>query len=84
MAEVEFVVDEAGVPEKETARVVRTNNPDFAAATLAVVPRWRYRPATIDGQPVRQIVREKQGVSEVVVAAPAGQMPQLPARAPKC
>lgn len=77
-AEIEFVVDTAGMPETKTAKIVRSNNADFAAAALTVIGRWRYRPATIQGVPVRQIVREKQGMALVAVAAPMGQPPREP------
>lgn len=85
-AEIEFVVDTAGMPEMETAKVVHSNNPDFATAALAVIGRWRYRPATIQGVPVRQIVREKQGLALVAVAAPMGQPPREPSpgQIPSC
>ena len=81
--ELEFVVDTAGVPEEGTTTVVRTNNPDLATAIAAVVPRWRYRPATINGKRVRQIVHDKKSISEVVVAVPAGETPRPP-RMPRC
>lgn len=78
IVELEFVVDTAGVPEEGTTTVVRTNNPDLASAIVAVVPRWRYRPATINGKPVRQIVHDKESITEVVVAVPVGQTPRPP------
>ena len=84
VAEMEFVVDELGTPETETATVVRTNNQEFADASLAVLSRWRYRPATLHGYPVRQIVRETQKMSVVLVRVPAGQTPRPPVRGPVC
>jgi TonB family protein len=83
-AEIEFVVDETGTPEVEDARVVHSNNPAFATAAIEAVSRWRYRPALLNGVPVRQITREKFGLAAVVVTAPAGQTPRPPVRAPVC
>ena len=82
-AEVEFVVDTTGVPEAEPVTVLRSTNREFAQAVVAVVPRWRYQPATIQGVPVRQIVREREAIAQEVVAVPAGQMPR-PGRPPSC
>ena len=83
-AEIEFVVDEQGIPEIETATVLHTNNEEFARATMTAISRWHYKPALLRGSPVRQIVREQQKVSVELVAVPAGQMPRPPARAPVC
>ena len=82
-AQIEFVVDSAGVPELATARVVRTNNPSFADAVLATVPGWRYLPALKNGIPVRQIVRENQSMAVQVMQVRAGDVPR-PGRAPRC
>jgi hypothetical protein len=74
-AEVEFVVDSTGVPEVETARVVRANSSVFGDAVLAMVRSLRYEPAKIAGARVRQIVSERRTavVGEVVV--PKGSAP---------
>ena len=77
-AEVEFVVDASGRPEAETAKVLHTTDPEFAAAAVAAMAHWRYRPATIQGAPVRQIVREKESIAQVIVMVPAGQIPRPP------
>ena len=83
VAEVEFVVDTAGRPEEDTPRVLRTNNPDFAAAAVSAMKRWRYTPATIQGVPVRQIVREKEEMATEVVVVPMGGVPR-PSRPQSC
>jgi hypothetical protein len=83
-AEVEFVVDPAGAPETGHAIVLHTNNPEFAQAFVAALARWRYRPATIQGVPVRQIVIEKQAIAEVVTAVRMGETPRPPNRMPTC
>jgi len=82
-AEIEFVVDTTGTPELQTARVVRTNNPNFAEAVLVTLPRWRYQSARNNGLPVRQIVREKQAMAVQVVVVRQGQVPR-PGRPPRC
>ncbi|HEY2378119.1 MAG TPA: hypothetical protein VGH98_19240 [Gemmatimonadaceae bacterium] len=83
-AEVEFVVDTQGIPEMETVKLVRTNNPDYAQAAVPVVAGWRYKPAILHGVPVRQIVHESETMAVAVVAAPAGETPRPPTRAPLC
>ena len=85
-AEVAFVVDANGRPEPETVRIVRATSPDFGQAVATAVVSWKYRPATIGGQAVRQIVQEKSGISTVLVAVPAGQVPSRASmpRAQKC
>lgn len=71
-AEIEFVVDTAGVPEVRTARVVTTNDDAFAKAILETVGTWRYEPALLDGAKVRQIVTERRSAQTSVVAVPVG------------
>ena len=83
-AEIQFVVDETGTPEVEDAKVLHSNNPAFASASIQALSRWRYRPALLNGIPVRQITTEKFGVAAVVVTVPAGQTPRPPVRAPHC
>ena len=83
-AVVEFVVDEAGIPEMENARVVRTNSPQFAEATVAAIARWHYKPASRDGVPVRQIVTEKLTLATRIVVVRAGETPRPPTHAPLC
>jgi hypothetical protein len=79
-AEVEFVVDTAGIPEIETARVIRANSSSFGDAVLAMVRSLRYTPARIAGAPVRQIVSERRTVVSAMVAVPKGSAP--PTRPP--
>jgi hypothetical protein len=71
-----FVVDSAGAPEGPTIRIERTNDPAFAQAVASVIPSWQYRPAELNGRPVRQVVRtEKRVVLTIVVAGQPGQRP---------
>jgi hypothetical protein len=83
-ADVEFVVDTTGLPEAETARVLRTNNPSYAESVLRALALWRYQPASLNGSPVRQIVQEKSAMGVAVVVVPAGQIPRPPQRSPTC
>ena len=52
---VELAVDTLGRPELRTARLVRSNDPGFAAEVLALVPGLRFQPARLGGRRVRQI-----------------------------
>lgn len=83
-AEIEFVVDTTGTPELGEARVLRANNPNFADAALRALASYRYKPAYLNGVPVRQLTTEKFGMASVIVAVPAGTMPRPPDRLPKC
>jgi len=87
--EVELVVDNAGKPEAETARVVRSTDRNFADAVMATVRDWRYEAAMLDHHPVRQIAREtvKAAVGTVVVSSSGGPPPStgmMPGRTPNC
>lgn len=54
----EFVVDTTGRVELDSFRAVESTNPVFTEAVRAALTNLRYRPATIDGKPVRQIVQQ--------------------------
>lgn len=54
----EFVVDTTGRIELDSFRAVESTNPIFTEAVRSALPALRYRPATIDGKPVRQIVQQ--------------------------
>jgi TonB family protein len=49
--EVELLIDEEGTVE--TARIVESVHSAYDAALLEAARKWRYRPATRNGQPVR-------------------------------
>ena len=84
-ADVEFVVDARGIPETRTARIGQTNNQAFAESVLAVLPRWRFEPAQLEGVPVRQIMNVRQAVG-IAVSVVSGSMPSAPPRSarPRC
>ena len=54
----EFVVDTAGLVDVDSFHAVESTNPVFVEAVRAALSTLRYRPATIDGKPVRQIVQQ--------------------------
>ena len=83
-AEFEFVVDTTGTPEVDEARQLHANDANFATAALTALAAWRYKPAYLQGVPVRQITTQKFGLSAVLVAVPAGGTPRPPVRGPKC
>lgn len=68
IAEVEFVVDTEGVPERPTIRLIRATDPAYGNAVLGTVSKWRYAPALKEDLPVRQLVRERRTMA--VGAAP--------------
>jgi hypothetical protein len=72
-AQIRFVVDIHGIPETETAKVVRANDPGFGEAVLATLSSWRYEPAKYQGEAVRQIVEERRTMAIAVAVVRAGQ-----------
>jgi hypothetical protein len=81
-AEVQFVVGADGRPEKDTIRLVNSGADDFSNAVLAAVPSWQYTPAMRDGQPVRQVVRQRSMGAVTVVTSPG--RGAVPPRPPNC
>ncbi|MGY0635119.1 energy transducer TonB [Luteimonas sp. A478] len=55
LAAVVFTVDEEGRPTR--LRVESATNPEFGDAVLTAVERWWFRPATLQGEPVRMTMR---------------------------
>ncbi|MEK7381028.1 MAG: energy transducer TonB [Gemmatimonadota bacterium] len=53
-----YVVDSTGEVDTRTYRVVRATHPGFAAAVQRALPRMRFSPAVLHGQPVRQLVQQ--------------------------
>ena len=53
---VQFVVDERGLPDTTTFRVLRFSHIEFAHAVRAALPDMRYVPAELGGRKVRQLV----------------------------
>jgi hypothetical protein len=70
-ADLEYVVDAKGLVETKTARVVRTNSEPLVEALLSILPQWKFQPARLNDQPVRQIVLERRVVKFRVVTSPS-------------
>ncbi len=51
-----FVVDRDGAPAFETVELVRSTDPPFARAALRALASQKFRPATIRGCPVAQVI----------------------------
>jgi hypothetical protein len=80
-ATIEIVVDTEGQPLRETAKVVRSDDPSFTEVVLASLHQVRYKPATKNGVAVYQLVRHDRTYQVVAVAVPAGSRP--PSRPPR-
>lgn len=78
VAEVEMVVGLDGRPEDGSWRIVRTNEPAFGEAILQSVRAWRFQPAELEGQPVRQIARETQRAMITIGAPGSATRPSTP------
>jgi hypothetical protein len=84
-AEVQFVVGVDGRPEEGSARLVRSTESALGQSLMQSLPDWRYSPATRDGAPVRQIVRESRGVAVAVMVTSTSQgAPPRPTVPPSC
>jgi hypothetical protein len=81
-ADIRLVVDTAGVPESGTSQLSKSTDPEFGAAVLASVPRWRYRPARKAGAPVRQVVLEHFVRATAVMSVRQGGAPPTPPSLP--
>lgn len=73
VAEVEFIVDPEGIPERNSIRLVRTTDTAYGNAVLSTIEKLRYGPALKDGMPVRQLVRERRTMA--LRAAPVASNP---------
>ncbi|MBL8986749.1 MAG: TonB family protein [Gemmatimonadetes bacterium] len=58
VATIEFVVDTAGLVEAGSIRVLDATHPSFGESARTAIERSRFRPATVKGLPVRQLVRQ--------------------------
>ena len=54
--QLEFVVDAEGRVEPGSVRVVSATHEGFAAPSLKAAEKFRFRPAKIDGRPVRVVI----------------------------
>lgn len=58
LATLRFVIDSTGRVDMSTVRVVTSTHKLFAQAVIAAMPKMKYRPAKIAGQPVRLLVQQ--------------------------
>ena len=56
--QVQFVVDSLGKPEPGSVKVLLASHPSLEKAVRKAIPCMRYRAASIDGRPVRQLVQQ--------------------------
>lgn len=54
----EWVVDERGIPDTLTFRVIEASHPDFEQAVRDALPFMRFRPARIGNRTVSQLVQQ--------------------------
>jgi hypothetical protein len=81
---LEFVVGTDGSVETGTVRIARSNDQTFSRAIIAVLPRYRYTPALLNGAPVRQIVTLDQSVVIQSAVVTTGSGPPTAAGRPPC
>jgi periplasmic protein TonB len=55
---VQFVVDERGVAQMNTFKVLRSNDDAFTDAVRAAVQFMAFHPAEVDGRKVKQLVQQ--------------------------
>jgi len=54
----QFVVDEEGIPQPQTFKVIRSTNAFFSAAVADALPRMRFTPAKKDRVFVKQLIQQ--------------------------
>ena len=83
-AVVAVVVDERGSPMPATAKIIRTNDTEFAQAFLNTIPTWRFTPAEKDGMPVKQLVELGEAAMVRTVRSDRPMNSPPPMRQPSC
>jgi hypothetical protein len=68
----EWVVDETGVADTTTLRIVEATHPEFVKAVRDALPFMRFRPARIGDRPVRQLVQQPFFFQITTAAADTG------------
>ncbi len=54
----QFVVDTMGLADVSTFKIIKGSNPWFTSAILQALPYFRFTPAMLNGQKVRELVQE--------------------------
>lgn len=57
----QFVVDEQGVVDASTIKILRTDDAAFSEAVIAALPKMSYTPAEVGGHKVKQLVQQPFG-----------------------
>ncbi|HEY0930031.1 MAG TPA: energy transducer TonB [Gemmatimonas sp.] len=57
----QFVVDSLGHADIATFKLLEPADPEFVVAVKAALPRMKYRPASLNGRPVPQLVQQPFG-----------------------
>ena len=55
---MQFMVNEDGKPDPNTAQVLQTSGDSFTEAVRAVLPNLRYEPASVQGTKIRQLTQQ--------------------------
>jgi len=55
---VQFIIDTAGRVEPASVKVLNSSDDRVTDAVVAAILRWRFRPATIHGRPLRLLVKQ--------------------------
>lgn len=81
VVKVEVMVDTLGRPEMSTFRTVEVSNAWFAQNLRAVIPRWKFEPASLAGCKVRRVYRFSATVPSRAERAKAAAAAKKPAAA---
>lgn len=54
----QYVVDETGRVDMQTFKTLKSPGPAFTAAVKTALPTWRFDPAVVHGQEVKQLVQQ--------------------------
>lgn len=73
-----FVVNEAGVAEPQSLKIVAADDPKFAASVRAALPNMKFTPAEIGGRIVKQLVQQPFQFSQSRASAGAVAAAVLP------
>lgn len=55
---VQFIVNEKGRVESGSIKIINSANPMFEASVRSALPRMKFKPATVNGRPVKQLVQQ--------------------------
>lgn len=73
-----FVVNEAGVAEPQSLKIIAADDPQFAAAVRTALPNMKFTPAEIGGKIVKQLVQQPFQFSQSKTTSGAVVVASLP------